>query len=237
MAITYVGNKGTKTGQNSSSATTTISPNATIAVGAGVLLAVCFAFASAHTISTVSDDAGNTWQIDKQLQRSTSEVICVASCPQLTTQLLTSNIITITANSTHSAKYAITLEHFTGLQTGAADQSATGSSGSSTTSLAAGTTGAAAAGDLGVAFWACPVAQASVTADGSHTAFGVVSQAGCALVGEYNVSVSGAQSATATAQASTTYAGAQVTYLAVPSSGPHGFVPIVTRQAPIRSRL
>lgn len=212
MAIAYVANRAAVSGTGGGTTTITFSPASTASAGNLVVGAVGLNTGAARTLNTVTDNSGggNSWQVDKQVQNGTAEVIAVFSC-SLVGSITSATTLTLTFSGTIATKYNVRLEEFSGAATATwldVTASATGSG----TSLTAGTTASAAASDLGVAFWSIS-SQSTFTQDGSHTAFTTVNQAaGPSNMGEYNVSVSGAQSATGTAGTTGTWAGVQATY-------------------------
>lgn len=217
MAIAYVGNRGSGTPTISTS-TTQFSPTSTIAAGDLVVLIYICAPTAARTLNSVTDSGSNTWTVDKQIQNGTSTV-CVIASSVLTTQLTISSTITATWSATMVGQVPrYNCEEFSGVASSTwtdVTASATGSG----TALTAGTTAAAAAGDLGIGGWGI-TGSSTFTADGSHTKFTDFST-GPSIGGEYNVSVSGTQSATMTASATGTWAGVQATYKAAAASTQH----------------
>lgn len=218
MAIAYVGNRGSGS-PTISTATTTFSPASTIVAGDLAVLMYAAAPTTARTLNSVTDTGSNTWTVDKQIQNGTALVVIASSV--LTTQLTTGSTITATWSATmvgQSPRY--NCEEFSGVVT-ATWTDVTASATGSGTAVTAGTTAAAAAGDLGIGAWGI-AANTTFTADGSHTKFTDVSSAApLSLGGEYNVSVSGAQSATMTAGATGNWAGVQATYKAAAASTQH----------------
>lgn len=221
MAISYTANRAAATGTGASGSTLTFSPTSNTTAGSLVVGAVALVPTAARTLNSVSDNSGfgNAWQVDTQQQNGTGQLVAVFSCVLLGS-VSTSGVITLTFSGAATFKYAIRLEEFAGVLTsGWLDTGITATGTGSTTALTAGTTGAAAAGDLGIAMWGINAAAgAGLTPDGAHTAFSVAaSQVNQCTVGEYNVSVSGAQSATGTAATAGTWAGVQACYKAAPA--------------------
>lgn len=224
MAIAFVSNRGTATGNvtTGTNSTFTFSPNATCAAGDLVVIGIALSFqVTDRTVTTVTDNSGggNSWQVDQQNNLSTDGV-AIVSCV-LAGAITSSTVITVTVSGNfgtgNTLKWLVDLEEYSGVVTSNwFDVGAVGSG--SGTALTSGTTGSAASGDLGLAYWAMTVLAASFTPGAGYTAFTEVSQTLQALLGEYQLNVSGAQSATGTSGTTGPFAGAQVTYKAAASN-------------------
>ncbi len=206
MAIVYVGNRGTKTGTSSVGGLATISPSKVVLAGDLLLLTVS---ALAGTFpQNVNDTQGNEWQVDTSLLNTSRVSICSSV---LAFELQPSDVVSL--NVGVSLLYNLDLEEYSGILSPAwRDVTATGSGAG--TALTSGTTAATAQNsELAIAAWAINSAEASFTPGGSYSAFGIVSQTGLGLLGEYLIlSSTGTQSATGTAGTTGTWAGAQATY-------------------------
>ncbi len=206
MAIVYTGNRGTKTGTSALSGLATISP-ATI-VRAGDLLVMTVAALAGVFPSNVNDTQGNEWQVDASLLNTSRVSICSSV---LAFELQPADVISL--NVGVSLIYNLDLEEYSGIVSPAwNDVTATGSGAG--TALTSGTTGTTAQNsELAIAAWAINSAEASFTPGGAYSAFGIVSQTGLGLLGQYVIlSSTGTQSATGTAGTTGTWAGAQATY-------------------------
>lgn len=105
----------------------TLSPATAVQVGTRAFLFAAGPTA-AKTISSVTDDVGNTWTVDATFAGATDNV-AVASC-RVTTQIGTSNVITINWSSATSANRQIWIQEVSGV--GVFDKSAA-AAGTSTT--------------------------------------------------------------------------------------------------------
>jgi hypothetical protein len=234
MAIAFVANRGTASGSVSSGAqsTFTFSPNATCAAGDLVVIGLALKFnVTDRSVSSVADNSGggNAWQVDQQVANGLDNCALI-SCV-LAGQITSSTVITVTLSGVFGTGNILTwladLEEYSGVATSSwFDVGATATS--SGTALTAGTTASATAGDMGLAYWAMTVLASSFTPGAGYTAFTEVSQTLQALLGEYQLNVSGAQSATGTSGTSGTWAGVQGTYkAAAAAAAPH----VATAQA------
>ncbi len=206
MAIARVGNRGTKTGTATLGGLATISPS--VEVLAGDLLLLMVGTVAGLAAVDINDTQGNTWQTDVSLLNTSRVSICSSV---LAFELTPADVITLQVGV--SAVYNLNLEEFSGIVSPSwRDVTATASGAG--TALTSGTTGTTAQNsELAVAAWAINSAEASFTAGGAYTAFGIVSQTGLGLLGEFVVlSSTGTQSATGTAGTTGTWAGAQATY-------------------------
>lgn len=206
MAIVYQGNRGTKTGTSALSGLATISPASIIEAGNLCVMTVA-ALVGAFP-QNINDTQGNVWEVDLSLLNTSRVSICSSV---LAFELQSTD--TISLNVGVSLTYDIDLEEFSGiLETAYKDVSATNSGAG--TALTSGTTAATAQNsELAVAAWAIKAAQSTFTPGGSYSAFGIVSQTGLALFGEYLIlSSTGTQSASGTAGTTGTWAGGITTY-------------------------
>lgn len=206
MAIVYVGNRGTQTATSPISGLATISPSSIVLAGNLLILTVS-ALAGVFP-SDVSDTQGNEWQVDISLLNTARVSIC--SCV-LAYELQASDVISLGLGI--SLIYDLDLEEFSGILSPAwKDVTATGSGAG--TALDSGTTAATAqASELCIAAYAINAAESSFTPGGSYSPFGIVSQTGLGLLGEYLVVAgAGTQHATGTAGTTGTWAGAISTY-------------------------
>lgn len=206
MAIARVGNRGTKTGTSAISGLATISPASVVL--AGDLLVMTVSALLGVFPSNVNDTQGNEWQVDLSLLNTSRVSICSSV---LAFELQPTDVISL--NVGVSLTYDIDLEEFSGIQdTAYKDVSATNSGAG--TALTSGTTGTTAQNaELAVAAWAINAAESTFTAGGSYTGFGIVSQTGLALFGEFLIlAATGTQSASGTAGTTGTWAGGLVTY-------------------------
>lgn len=218
MAIAFVSNRGAPAGSIAAGSVTTFtfSPNGTAVAGDLVVIGLALKFNNVgRTVSSVADNSGggNVWQVDQQVSNGL-DTVALVSCV-LAGQITAATVITVTLSGTvgltNNFFWLADLEEYSGVATSSwfdVGATATGTG----TALTAGATGAAAAGDMGIAYWAMTVLAASFTPAGGYTAFTEVSQTAQALLGEYQLGVSGAQSATGTSGTSGTWAGAQGTY-------------------------
>lgn len=113
---------------NASEASTTFSPDSTVAAGTKAILA---AGASECYIASVSDSVGNTWTADYHAFPDGSIGVSFASC-DVETEITSSDTITMTWSSTRNNNRDVFLMEVSGLAAGAGafDQSASGSSAS-----------------------------------------------------------------------------------------------------------
>lgn len=108
-------------------ASTTLSPASTIAANTVAVMCVTTSLAG-KTVSSVTDDAGNTWVVDAAFNSGVSGLcISFVSC-QVATQLTTSNVITINYGVATNNQAHIWVQEVTGLVTSSVfDEAATGS--------------------------------------------------------------------------------------------------------------
>lgn len=206
MAIVRVGNRGTKTGTSAVSGLGTVSPSSEVL--AGNLLVMTVSALLGTVPLDVSDTQGNEWQVDVSVLNTARVSICSSV---IAYELQTTD--TISLNLGVSLTYDLNLEEFSGIISPAwKDVTATNTGAG--TALTSGTTAATAqSSELAVAAWAINAAEASFTPGGSYTAFGIVSQTGLGLFGEFLVlAATGTQSASGTAGTTGTWAGAIATY-------------------------
>ncbi len=206
MAIARVGNRGTATGTSPLSGVVSISPSSEVLAGDLIVLMVA---ALAGVVPTnVNDTQGNEWQVDASLLNTSRVSICSSVVAY---ELTPADSISL--NVGVSLLYGLDLEEFSGIVSPAwKDVTATGSGAG--TSVNSGTTSATAQNaELAVAAFAINAAESSFTPGGSYTAFGIVSQVGLGLLGEFLVlAATGTQNATGTAGTTGTWAGAIATY-------------------------
>ena len=206
MAISYIGNRGSKTGTSPLSGVVTISPSSEVL--AGDLLVLTVAALAGVFPANINDTKGNEWQVDTTLLNTSRVAVCSSI---LTAELTAADVISL--NVGVSLLYCLDLEEFAGiLPEGWKDVTATGSGAG--TALNSGTTGTTAqAAELALAAFAINAAEASFTPGGSYSGFGIVSQPGLALLGEYLILAgTGTQNATGNAGTTGTWAGAISTY-------------------------
>ena len=216
MAIAYVANRGQRTFSPSSAATTITLTSVTAAAGDLVVLFLAIKSVNAVTFASVADNVGgNTWTVDAQTITGT-DATGIASAALV--NALSGSTITVTMSGAVGVGCTANLsaEEFSGSATASwfdVGNTATGSG----TALTAGTTASAQAGDLGVACWGTLVTQSSFTTGAGYTGLTIVTATALALLSEYKLGVSGAQSATGTAGTTGTWAGAQATYKVAPA--------------------
>lgn len=206
MAVAYKGNRGSTTGTSPLSGLVTISPS--IEVLAGDLLVLTVAALAGIVPTNINDTRGNEWQVDVSLLNTSRVAICSSV---IDLELTTADVITL--NVGVSLLYNLDLEEFSGVVDEAwGDVSASGSGAG--TALNSGTTGTTnVAAEVVVAAIAVNSAEGSFTPGGSYSGFGIVSQVGLGLLGEYLIlSGTGTQNATGTAGTTGTWAGAIATY-------------------------
>lgn len=206
MAIAAVGNRGSKAGTASLAGFATISPSVEVLAGDLLLMTVAVV-GGVLPVSDVNDTQGNEWQVDVTVG-SARIAICSSV---LAFELTPADVITLQIGA--SLLYNLDLEEFSGIiAPSPKDVTATGSG--SGTALTSGTTAATAQNsELAVAAWQIASAEASFTPGGADTAFGIVSQTGLGLFGQYAIlSSTGTRAATGTAGTTGTWAGAQATY-------------------------
>jgi hypothetical protein len=203
MAIAYKGNRGTKTGTTSAAGLATISPVSEAL--AGDLLVITVATLAGVSPLNVNDTQGNEWQVDNSLLNTARASIC--SCV-LAFELTPADVISLNLGA--SLAYNLDLEEFSGVITPGQLGGTSSASGAGTALTDGSLTGSGT--NVKVAAWAINAAESSFTPGGSMNAFGIVSQTGLGLFGQYIVS-SGSVSPTGTAGTTGTWAGVGAVYL------------------------
>ena len=208
MAVVYQGNRGSTSGTSGLSGVVSISPTSEILQGH--LLVLMVAALAGISPADINDTQGNVWQVDVSLLNTSRVAICSSV---LDFELTAADVINLTVGV--SLLYNLNLEEFSGV----ADEFWTDVSASNSgagTALDSGTTAATTnVSEIAVAAFAINAAEASFTPGGAYSPFGIVSQTGLALLGEYLVlSGTGTQNATGTAGTTGTWAGGIATYQA-----------------------
>ncbi len=206
MAIVRVGNRGNATGTASLGGLATISPSSEVLAGNFLLLTV--ATVAGLAAVDINDTQGNEWQTDVSLLNTSRISICSSVSAF---GLDADDVLTLQVGA--SAIYNLNLEEFSGIIS-PSWRDVTASASGAGTALTSGTTATTAQNsELAIAAWAINAAEASFTPGGAYSAFGIVSQTGLGLLGQYVIlSSTGTQSATGTAGTTGTWAGAQATY-------------------------